>query len=235
MSSLPASIPDPTSRSALWLLALANFAVGMGAFVVIGILSPVAADLGITQARAGSLLTTYAVVYALSSPILVALTGRIDPVWALVAGMLAFSLGALAAAFSPNLRAVLAARCAMAVGAGIVTPVAASVAVALASAAQRGRALSIVFGGLTLAQAVGVPLGAWLGYAFGWRVAFGVVVVLGVLSTLAFIARLPRGIRVPVASLRLLVGVLSSLRQSLAAHFSDAGHLFRLIPDSVSR
>jgi predicted MFS family arabinose efflux permease len=123
----------------LWLLSLANFAVGMGAFVVIGILSPVAADLGISKSQAGSLLTVYAVVYALSSPLLVALTGRVDRTWALVGGMATFSAGALVAALSGGLQTVLLARCVMALGAGIVTPVAASVGVALAGAEGRER------------------------------------------------------------------------------------------------
>jgi predicted MFS family arabinose efflux permease len=206
--------------AALWLLALANFAVGMGAFVVIGILTPVAADLGITKAQAGSLLTVYAVVYAISSPLLVAVTGRVDRTWALVGGMATFSAGAAVAALSGSLQAVLAARCVMAVGAGIVTPVAASVGVALVGAEGRGRALAIVFGGLTLAQALGVPLGAWLGYAYGWRTAFGVVVVLGVVSAIACAARLHRGIRVPVATLASLAGVLTSVRQSVAVAFT---------------
>lgn len=212
--------PPAGTAAALWLLSFANFAVGMGAFVVIGILSPVASDLAITKAQAGSLLTVYAIVYALSSPLLVATTGGLDRMRALVAGMALFSLGALAAALSGSLTAVLLARCAMAVGAGIVTPVAASVGVALAGAAGRGRALAVVFGGLTLAQALGVPLGAWLGYAFGWRVAFGVVVGLGALATLALALRLPSGIRVPVATLSSLVGVLTSLRQSVAVSFT---------------
>jgi len=204
----------------LWLLSLANFAVGMGAFVVIGILSPVATDLGISKAQAGSLLTAYAVVYSLSSPLLVALTGRVDRTWALVGGMATFSIGALAAALAGGLTAVLAARCVMAVGAGIVTPVAASVGVALAGAEGRGRALAVVFGGLTLAQALGVPLGAWLGYAYGWRTAFAVVVALGGLSIVAFMVRLPRGIRVPTATLASLGGVLASFRQSMAVSFT---------------
>jgi predicted MFS family arabinose efflux permease len=204
----------------LWLLSLANFAVGMGAFVVIGILSPVAADLGVSKARAGSLLTVYAVVYALSSPLLVALTGRLDRTWALVGGMATFSLGALTAALSDGLQTVLLARCVMALGAGIVTPVAASVGVALAGAEGRGRALAVVFGGLTLAQALGVPVGAWLGYAYGWRTAFGVVVLLGSLSALACVLRLPRGIQVPVATLASLAGVLTSLRQSVAVSYT---------------
>ena len=216
--------PTPeTPRSigaTLWLLSLANFAVGMGAFVVIGILSPVAADLGIGKSQAAWLLTAYAIVYALSSPLLVALTGRVDRTWALIGGMATFTLGALAAALSNGLPAVLAARCVMALGAGIVTPVAASVGVALAGAEGRGRALAVVFGGLTLAQALGVPVGAWLGYAYGWRIAFGVVVALGGLAIVAFVLRLPRGIVVPVATLASLGGVLSSLRQSVAVSFT---------------
>jgi predicted MFS family arabinose efflux permease len=220
MSAIRRSVAPRDINPTLWLLSFANFAVGMGAFVVIGILSPVASDLGIAKAQAGSLMTVYAVVYALSSPILVALSGRLDRTWALVGGMTVFSLGALAAALSPTLPAVLAARCVMAIGAGIVTPVAASVGVALAEGTQRGRALAVIFGGLTMAQALGVPLGAWLGYAFGWRLAFGVVVALGAFSTLALVVRLPRGINVPVATLSSLVGVLTSLRQSVAVSFT---------------
>lgn len=220
MDSSTASTSVRSTASILWLLSLANFAVGMGAFVVIGILTPVAADLDISKAQAASLLTVYAVVYAVSSPLLVAVTGRFDRTWTLVAGMLAFSLGALLAAVSGSLEAVLAARCLMALGAGIVTPVGASVGVALAGAYGRGRALAVIFGGLTLAQALGVPAGAWLGYSYGWRVAFGAVVLLGALSTVALLWRLPRGIQVPVATLASLGGVLSSLRQSVAVSFT---------------
>lgn len=220
MNTASASNPQGRLGATLWLLALANFAVGMGAFVVIGILTPVAQDLGITKAQASWLLTVYALVYATSSPLLVAVTGRLERSTALVGGMAAFSLGALAAAMSSHLVGVLAARCLMALGAGLVTPVAASVGVALAGAEGRGRALAVVFGGLTLAQALGVPLGAWLGYAYGWRTAFGVVVVLGALASAAMWLSLPRGVRVPVASLASLAAVLRSARQSVAVAFT---------------
>ncbi len=209
-----------TTHPALWLLAAANFAVGMGAFVVIGILSPVATDLGIGKARAGSLMTVYALVYAIGSPLSVALTGRVDRARVLGVGMILFSLGALAAALSSTLQQVLLARGAMALGAGLVTPVAASVGIALAGVERRGHALAVVFGGLTLAQAIGVPAGAWLGYALGWRATFGLVVALGAAATLALALRLPRGIQVPVATLASLAAVLGSLRQCIAVSFT---------------
>ncbi len=204
----------------LWLLSVVNFAIGMGAFVVIGIITPVAQDLRVTPAEAGRLLTIYALVYAISSPLLVALSGRIDRVIVLAGGMGVFALGALACALSNDLNTVLWARALMALGGGLVTPVAASIGVALAGQQDRGRALSIVFTGLTLAQAVGVPCGAWLGYAFGWRVAFGVVTALCALAVLACLLRLPRGIQVPVATLASLGAVLKSWRETLAVLFT---------------
>src|SRR2546423_15703781 len=60
------------------LLAFANFAVGMGAFVVVGVLSPVADAFGVGTAEAGWLLTIFALVYAFTSPVLVATTGGMD-------------------------------------------------------------------------------------------------------------------------------------------------------------
>jgi MFS transporter, DHA1 family, inner membrane transport protein len=200
----------------LWLLAFANFAVGMGAFVVIGVLSPVAADLAITKAQAGLLLTVYAIVYAVASPVLVALTGKVDRAPLLTVGMALFALGAVAAAFAPNFLSVLVARSAMAVGAGLVTPVAATVAMASVGAAERGRALALVFGGLTLAQALGVPLGAWIGYAFDWRAAFFTVAVLSAIAALACWRMLPKGVSVPVATLASLGAVLTSGTQVVA-------------------
>lgn len=209
-----------TGTGTLLLLALANFAIGMGAFVVVGVLSPVAADLRVGAAEAGRLLSVYALVYALASPLLIALTGRWDRTRLLVGGVVVFGLGAALCAAAGSLPAALAARMVMGVGGAVVTPVAASVAVALVAPEQRGRALSLVFGGLTLAQAIGVPAGAWMGYAFGWRSAFALVAGLCVLVALAAAWRLPRGVRVPVATLASLRAVLGTRRLAVAVAFT---------------
>jgi predicted MFS family arabinose efflux permease len=103
--------------------------------------------------------------------------------------MVAFSVGALGAALSGNLVAVLAARCLMALGAGIVTPVAVSVGVALAGAEGRDRALAVVFGGLTRAQALGVPIGSALGGATLQAAGFGLLGPVGAgLALLALVS-----------------------------------------------
>ncbi|MCE4537837.1 MFS transporter [Pelomonas sp. P7] len=211
---------DASTPRQLWLLALANFVIGMGAFVVVGVLSPLAQAFGVTRPEAGALMSVYAGTYAVASPLLVAATGRLDRRLLLVLGLGLFGLGALAAALAPSFGWLLAARALMALGGGLVTPVAASVGVVLAGPGRQGQALAIVFGGLTLAQVLGVPAGAWLGYAFGWASALAVVAALALLGLLAVAAALPRGIRVPVASLASLAGVLRSGRRMGAVAFT---------------
>ena len=205
-----AQIPPGPPKGLLALLALANFVIGMGAFVVVGILTPFAADMDISAATAGWLMTAYALVYAVTSPLLVALTGGLDRKTVLLTGLALFGLGAAAAALAPSFAAVLAARALMAVGGGLVTPVCASVAVGLTPPADRGRALATVFGGLTLAQVLGVPVGAWLGYQLGWQASFAAVAGLCAAVLVALASLVPRGIAVPRASLAALAQVLSS-------------------------
>ncbi|MBW8844048.1 MAG: MFS transporter [Burkholderiales bacterium] len=210
----------PSTSRLLWLLALANFVIGMGAFVVVGVLSPVAAAFDVDRAHAGALMSVYAATYAIASPLLVAATGRLDRRRLLTIGLALFALGALAAALAPSFALLLAARALMALGGGLVTPVAASIGVALAGPGQQGRALAVVFGGLTSAQVLGVPAGAWLGYAFGWAAAFAVVAGLSLLGLVAIVTALPSGIAVPVANLASLGAVLRSGRLMLAIAFT---------------
>src|SRR5579871_4985203 len=129
-----ASGPSPM-RS---LLAYANFVVGMGAFVVIGVLSPIAVDFSIDRGQAGAVMTVYAIVYAVSSPLVIALTGRLSRAAAASAGLLLFVAGAAVAAAASSFPMLLAARAVMAVGGGLLTPVAASVGVAVSAPTARG-------------------------------------------------------------------------------------------------
>jgi predicted MFS family arabinose efflux permease len=202
--------PQGMPAGLLPVLALANFAIGMGAFVAVGILSPVAQGFGLTPSQAGWVMTVYALVYALSSPLLVALTGGFDRKAVLLAGLALFGIGAAAAAAAPSFAALLGARGVMALGGGLVTPVAAAVVAGLTAPAARGRALATVFGGLTLAQVLGVPAGAWLDARFGWPVAFLAVAGLCAAVLAALLLRVPTGIAVPRAGLAALGQVLRS-------------------------
>ena len=132
----------------LYLLAFGNFVIGTGAFVVIGMLTPIADGFNVSNADARWVMTSYSLAYAVLSPLAAAATGAFARRIVLSAGLGLFLIGALAAAFSPSLLALTSARVPMALGAALFTPLAAGVAVSLVPPELRGRALATVFGGV---------------------------------------------------------------------------------------
>jgi predicted MFS family arabinose efflux permease len=188
----------------LYWLALGTFAIGTEGFMIAPLLPDLARDLSVSLVSAGQLVTVFALTYALSSPILTALTGDIDRRRLLIVSMLAFAAANFVAWSAHSYPALLAARILLAVAAGLYVPNANALASALVEPARRGTALSIVTGGTSVAVALGVPLGALVGDRFGWRVNFVAVGVLSLLATAGLLSGLPRDIaaRLPVASLR---------------------------------
>lgn len=208
------------TRALVLIFSASNFIVGMGAFVVVGLLEPVAADLGLTPVRAGQLMTAYALGYAILSPLLVALTGRLGRRRVMFWALALFALAALLSAVAPGDEVLFAARVLAAAGAGMFTPVAAAVIAALTPEARRGKVLAQVFFGLTLAQVLGVPLGTWIGYGIGWRWAFALVAALALPCLWLIWTRVPQGLRFQPVSLSDLGAVLRDGRMMLAVSFT---------------
>jgi DHA1 family inner membrane transport protein len=185
----------------LWLFCLVNLTVGSGAFVIGGILAPIAQDLQISIPAAGQAMTAYALATALLAPAALLATGGWSRKRALIASLAVFTLGNVVCALATSLTVLLAGRVLMGLGACF-TPVAAGIAVALVEPARRGKALALTFLGMSLSYVIGVPLGAWLGLAYGWHVPIWVVVG-GCALALAAVARwVPADIRAPGASFK---------------------------------
>lgn len=203
--------------TALLPLAFLNFAVGAGAFFVIGLLGPLALDLSLTKVQAGWIMSAYALGYALTSPVLISLTGRLPRRDVILAGIALFILASVASAFAWNAPTLYAARAVAAIGAGLVTPVAAAMAAGSTTPDKRGTALSIVFAGMTLAQLVGVPAGAFLGFTFGTRAAFLAAAGLCAVAALCVLFTTPRDVPFTPNSLRTLGRTLARPRDLVAA------------------
>ncbi|MBX3607947.1 MAG: MFS transporter [Piscinibacter sp.] len=182
----------------LYLLSLCNLVIGTGAFVIGGLLVPMAADLQVGVPAAGQAMTAYALATAVLAPLALVLTGHWPRRRALWFGMGVFALGNLLCTLAGSLAALLAGRVLMGVGA-MFTPIAAGLAVALVEPARRGRALSLAFLGISLSYVIGVPLGAWLGFRFGWHWPVGLVALLAALCGGLLAAWLPREIAAPGA------------------------------------
>src|SRR5919202_1500774 len=173
------------------VLASGTFAIGTGTFVVTAIFGDVARDLSVSVGSTGYLITVFAVVYALGSPVLVAATGEVERRQLLVAALCLFAPANGAAAFVPSFFWLLGARVFAACGAAILTPVAAAVAAELAPPGHEGRSLSLVMGGLSVAWVFGIPLGTVVGDRYGWRSSFLLVALLVAAAALGVRALLP--------------------------------------------
>ncbi|MEV7929968.1 MFS transporter [Kitasatospora sp. NPDC088779] len=182
----------------LLLLALGTFAMGTDSMVVAGILGPIAADLGVSVPAAGQLVTVFALGYALLAPVLAALTARWPRRRLLLTALAVFSAANALSALAPGYGLLLATRVLAAAGAALYTPTANAVATTLVAPERRGRALATVLGGMTVATALGVPLGTWVGRG-DWRMTMWLVTALGV-AALAGLALLLRDLPAPVAA-----------------------------------
>lgn len=178
------------------LLAVGALSVGTFAFVTtemlpIGLLPLIGADLGRSLSGTGLLVTAYAVVVVLLSLPLTVATRHV-PRRILLGGLLAVFAGSvLASALAPTFGLLLAARIVTAVAQALFWSIATSTAVGRFPAHRQARVVGALFAGSALGPVVGLPVGTWIGQQFGWRVAFGAVSVVAVVTCAAVVAALP--------------------------------------------
>ena len=184
----------PSTLLSLPLLALAlgGFVVGSSEFIIMGLLPEVAADLGVSLADAGLLVSAYAMGVVIGAPLLGPLLGRLPRRQALFWLMGTYALGNLGCALAPDYHWLLAMRMLTAFSHAGFFGCATLLAAELAPLHRRASAMALVLSGLTIANVLGVPLGAWLGQATSWRVTFAVVAGIGLLALLAQALWLPR-------------------------------------------
>lgn len=183
----------------LYLFALVILVIGTEAFVIAGILKPIADDLHVSIPATGQAMTTYALATALLVPIALVLTAKLSRKRAMQLSLTLFTLGNIVCALATSLPALLTGRVIMGVGA-MFTPLAAGLAVAMVDPARRGKALALVFLGVSLAYVIGLPLGAWLGFKYGWHVPIIAIAGTSFVALLVVTVLVPKDITGPAAN-----------------------------------
>jgi DHA1 family inner membrane transport protein len=158
-----------------------------------GLLLQASADLHVSIAAAGLLISGYALGVATGAPLLTIATRRVPRKTVLIALMAIFTLGNVACALAPNYEMLMAARVITSLAHGTFFGVGSVVATGLVAPQRRASAIAIMFTGLTAATMLGVPAGAWLGLQFGWRATFWAVALVGVVACAVLAVFVPRG------------------------------------------
>jgi DHA1 family inner membrane transport protein len=167
---------------ALYALTAGAFGIGVTEFVIMGLLLDMSADLHVTLQAAGLLISGYALGVVVGAPVLTVFTRQWPRKTVLLALMAIFTLGNAACALAPNYGLLMAARVLTAFAHGSFFGVGSVVATGLVASDKRASAIATMFTGLTLANVLGVPVGTWLGQAFGWRSTFWAVAAVGLLA-----------------------------------------------------
>jgi predicted MFS family arabinose efflux permease len=169
--------------------------------VVPGSLNDLAHSLAVAPAVGGQLITAGAMTMGVGAPLLAAALGGWDRRRLLTLALAWYALGHLLAALMPHFAALLPVRAISVLGAAVFTPQAAAAITVMAAPHERGRLITFVFLGWSLASVLGMPLHSYIGEAFGWRWAFGLVALLSVAGAVAVWRTMPDGIRPPPMSL----------------------------------
>ncbi|MFF8843020.1 Cmx/CmrA family chloramphenicol efflux MFS transporter [Streptomyces sp. NPDC015127] len=178
---------------ALYLLGLAVFAQGTSEFMLSGLVPEIAADLGVSVPAAGALTSAFAVGMIVGAPLTAVLGLRWPRRRALLFFLVTFLLVHVLGAVTGSFEVLLAARVIGALANAGFLAVALATATSMVDTGAKGRATSVLLGGVTLACVAGVPAGALLGQLWGWRSAFWAVALVSVPAVVAVARSVPAG------------------------------------------
>ncbi|SCF68536.1 Cmx/CmrA family chloramphenicol efflux MFS transporter [Streptomyces sp. Ncost-T10-10d] len=177
---------------AVYILGLSVFALGTSEFMLSGLLPPIADDMNVSIPRAGLLISAFAIGMVIGAPLLAVATLRLPRRTTLIALISVFGLGQVAGALAPTYEVLFASRVVSAFACAGFWAVGAAVAIAMVPVNARARAMAVMIGGLSIANVLGVPLGAFLGENLGWRSAFWAVGAASAVALVGVSTLIPR-------------------------------------------
>lgn len=172
-------------------LALGGFGIGTTEFVAMGLLPQIAENMNVSEPAAGHVISAYALGVVVGAPTIAAFTARVNRKRLLVWLMVAFTIGNALTVFAPSMGVLIGSRFVAGLPHGAYFGVASLVAAELAGSGKRAKAVATVMLGLSVANVVGVPLASAMGQQVGWRSAFALVAVIGVVTMAALLRWVP--------------------------------------------
>lgn len=194
-AAAPARLP-----AVLWPLLFGNFVIGSGVMVVPGTLNEISSGLRISVATAGQLISAAALLMCVAAPLLAAFVAGWDRRRLLALSMAWYALLHFACSAAPDFASLLVLRVLAVISPAIFTPQAAACVGLLVPAEQRGRAITFVFLGWSVASVLGMPLGAFVGGTLGWRAAFALIGVMSLAAAWWVWRSMPEGVKPPALS-----------------------------------
>jgi predicted MFS family arabinose efflux permease len=203
-----------------------NFVIGCGVMSVAGTLNDIARSLDVSVALAGQLIAIAAATMAFGAPLLAGWVAAFDRRRLLALALVWYGAGHALSALMPSYAALWPVRAVTMLAAAVFTPQAAAAIGYMAAPHERGRAITFIFLGWSVASVAGLPMSAWIGETFGWEVAFATVAALSIVAAAWVFAVMPDGVRPAALSMRAWKDVFTSpvlMAMVLVTALSGAG------------
>ena len=216
----------PLRGGVRWALMFGNFVIGCGVLSPAGTLNDIARSLEVSVAVAGQLIAIAAATMAFGAPLLAGWVAGFDRRRLLALALLWYGAGHVLSALMPSYAALWPVRAVTMLAAAVFTPQAAAAVGFMAPPHERGRAITFIFLGWSVASVLGLPMSAWIGETFGWGVAFDTIGVLALLAAGWVYAVMPDDVRPAALSLRAWKDVLTNpvlMAMVLVTALSGAG------------
>lgn len=169
-------------KKGLTALAMGGLSIGMAEFTMMGILPDIAKDVAKDIPVTAHLIALYAMGVFVGAPILVLITAKYPPKKILALLMLSFFIFHGAFALAPNFWSMEVTRFLAGLPHGAFFGVGSVVAAKIAPKGKEAQYIAIMFTGMTIANLLGVPLGTYIGHHYSWRITYGIIAVLGLLT-----------------------------------------------------
>lgn len=175
----------------IYIFSLCAFSIGFTEFITIGLSPSIAQDLDVSITVVSLSVTLYALGVMIGAPILTAVLQNISKKRNLFYAMAFFTLSNFIAGISFNIETLLIARFVSGLAHGVFFAIAANAATKLVSKEKSGSAIALVFGGITIAMSLGVPIGAWLSGTLSWKRIFFAISFLGFIGAVGIFLFMP--------------------------------------------
>lgn len=206
------------NREKLLILALTvlTFILGTTEYVIVGLLGNVAKTFDVSVATVGTLVSIFAISFAAGTPIAMMIASFYSKSTSLITGSLLVALLNIGIAFSPNYFCLSLLRIITAISCGLCVSLALSISTDSVSNEQKGKAISYIMGGFSIANVFGVPIGTFVAMHFQWQTTFLLIGVLGAVCTILLFKVVPKDLPRVQSSIRAQFRLLTTPRIFIA-------------------